>query len=144
MGFDFGIFSVPFAFILRELSMWLDSYGLALIVFALLIALIRVPFDMKGKRGTMGTALLAPKVKAIQDKFAGNQQKIMQEQQRLYKEAGVKPMSGCVWMIVPMVIMIILFGIVREPLTHMMGLDAAQIETLRLTAERLASVDRLT
>ena len=133
----FGFINVPFASLLRFLTELLDSYALGLIVFALIVTVIRVPFDIKGKRGTMGTSLLQPKVKAIQEKYAGNQQKIMMETQKLYKEEGVKPMGGCFWMMIPMFIMIVLIGIVRQPLTHLMGLDAVQIETLREVAERL-------
>jgi len=127
--------AMPFALLLRFLSEALNSYGFALIVFALIVTAIRVPFDIKGKRGTMGTMVLQPRIKEIQEKYAGNQQRIMQEQQKLYKEAGVKPMGGCIWTIFPMFIMIILFQIIREPLTNIMGLDQAQIEILRGVAK---------
>jgi len=137
MNFIPEFITTPFALLLRFLSELFDSYGFALIGFALIVTLIRVPFDIKGKRGTMGTMVLQPKVKAIQEKYAGNQQKIMQEQQKLYKEAGVKPMSGCIWTMFPMLIVIVLISIVRQPLTHMMGLDYYQIEEMRLVAERL-------
>jgi len=137
MNFVPEFITMPFALLLRFLSQLFDNYGFALIGFALIVTLIRVPFDIKGKRGTMGTMVLQPKIKAIQEKFAGNQQKIMQEQQKLYKEAGVKPMGGCLWTMFPMLIVIILISIVRQPLSHMMGLDYYQIEALREVAERL-------
>jgi len=140
MNFIPEFITMPFALLLRFLSQLFDNYGFALIAFAIIVTLIRVPFDIKGKRGNMGTMVLQPKVKAIQEKFAGNQQKIMQEQQKLYKEAGVKPMSGCIWTLFPMLIVIVLIGIVRQPLSHMMGLDYYQIETLRQLANSLPGV----
>ena len=127
----------PFAIVLRYLSEWLDNYGLALIVLGLVMALIRVPFDLKSKRGTLKMSLLQPKTKAIQEKYAGNQLKINQETHKLYRQEGVKPLGGCIWMIFPMVILLILFQIIRQPLTNMMGLDAHQIESLRLAMEQL-------
>ena len=127
----------PFALLLRYLSEMLDSYGGALIVLGLIITMIRVPFDIKGKRGTMKTALLQPKMKEIQEKFAGNTMKINQEVQKLYREENVKPLGGCIWMVFPMIILLILFQIIRQPLTHLMGLDQAQIDTLRVTLEGL-------
>ena len=137
MNFIPEFLTMPFAMLLRFLSELFDSYGFALIAFALLITAIRVPFDIKGKRGTMGSMVLQPKVKAIQEKYAGDQRRIMQEQQKLYKEAGVKPMGGCLWNIFPMVILIMMITIVRQPLTHLMGLDYEQIQALYLVAEEL-------
>jgi len=137
MNFIPEFLTMPFAMVLRFLTELFGSYGFALIAFALLVTAIRVPFDIKGKRGTMGTMVLQPQVKAIQEKYAGDQQRIMREQQKLYKEAGVKPMSGCLWNLFPMFILIIMISIVRQPLTHLMGLDEAQIEALRVTAEQL-------
>ena len=127
----------PFALLLRHLSEVLDSYGLALIVLALLITAIRIPFDFKSKRGTMKTSLLMPRTKAIQEKYAGNPMKINQEIQKLYREEGAKPLSGCVWMIFPMLILLILFQIIRQPLTHLMGLDQTQVDALRTALEAL-------
>ncbi|MCL2828683.1 MAG: YidC/Oxa1 family membrane protein insertase [Oscillospiraceae bacterium] len=132
-----AIVAAPFAFILRTLSQFLDSYGWALIILALLISLIRLPFEMKGKRGTIMQSLLGPRMKEIQEKHKGNPQKVNQEMQKLYQEENFKPFSGCVWQIFPMVILLILFQIIREPLTHLMGLSPEQIELLRTTLEGL-------
>ncbi|MCL2562862.1 MAG: YidC/Oxa1 family membrane protein insertase [Oscillospiraceae bacterium] len=131
MNFIPSFITAPFAFLLRHLAELLNDYGWALIVFALIITIIRVPFDIKGKRGTMGTSLLQPKIKAIQEKYAGNQQKIMLEQRKLYQQEGVKPTAGCIWMVFPMLIILILFQIIRQPLTYLMGLSPEQIELLR-------------
>lgn len=133
----FEFITMPFSMLLRFLAELFDSYGFALIAFAVIVTAIRVPFDIKGKRGMMGSQVLQPKIKAIQEKYAGNQQKINQETQKCYNEAGVKLGAGCIWNLFPMLILIILIGIVRQPLTHLMGLDYYQIAALREAAERL-------
>ena len=125
------LISSPFALLLRYLSQLLNNYGLALIVFATIVTLIRIPFDLKSKRGMMKMSLLQPKIKAIQEKYAGNQAKFMQEQQKLHKEEGVNPLGGCVWMLFPTLILLILFGIIRQPLTHLMGLGQYELDALR-------------
>lgn len=124
-------FQAPFALILRYFSQWFGNYGLALIMLGIVITLIRIPFDIKTKRSTMKQTLLGPKLREIQEKHKNNQQRLMVETQKLWKEEGVKPMGGCIWMILPMLIIIMLFGIIREPLTHLMGLSEYQIEALR-------------
>lgn len=121
----------PFAFILRHLIQILDNYGFALIVFASLIAVFRLPFDFKGRRGNLKQALIQPKVKEIQDKFAGDQQKIQQEIHKLWQKEGVKPLGGCIWMVFPAAIMLILINIVRAPLTHLMNMSSEQVVALR-------------
>ena len=121
----------PFAFVLRYLTQWLDNYGLALIVFCVVIAIFRLPFDFKGRRGNLKQAILQPKVKEIQEKHAGNQQKIQQEIHKLWQQEGVKPLGGCVWMLLPAAIMLIMINIVREPLRHLMGLSRDQLHSLR-------------
>ena len=132
-----AMFQAPFALILRYFSQWLDSYGLALIALGLVITIIRVPFDIKSKRSTMKQSVLGPRIKEIQEKHKNNPQKAQMEISKLWKQEGVKPMSGCVWMMLPMFIMIMLFGIIREPLTHLMGLSEYEVLALLNVAERL-------
>ncbi|MCL2589147.1 MAG: YidC/Oxa1 family membrane protein insertase [Oscillospiraceae bacterium] len=133
----FDIIYAPFALVLRFLAVTFDNYGLALIVFALIITVIRIPFDLKGKRGTMKSALYQPQIKAIQEKYAGNMGKMNQEMQKFNREHNIKPMGGCIWMMFPMLIILLLFQIIRQPLEHLMGLDQYQINALREALENL-------
>ncbi|MCL2568054.1 MAG: membrane protein insertase YidC [Oscillospiraceae bacterium] len=127
----------PLAFLLRYLSDFFDNYGLALISLALILALFRVPFDIKSKRGSLGMALHQPKIKALQERFAGDTMRMNQEMQKLYKEHGIKPLGGCLWTIFPMIIILLMFQIIRQPLSHLMGLDQSQIDALRVALEGL-------
>ena len=56
----------------------------------------------------------------IQRRHEGNPQKLNQEMQKLYQEAGANPMSGCLWSLIPFPILIALYSVVRQPLTRMM------------------------
>ena len=132
-----AMIQAPFALILRYFSQWFDSYGLALIALGLVITMIRVPFDIKSKRSTMKQSVLGPRIKEIQEKHKNNPQRAQMEISKLWKQEGVKPMGGCVWMMMPMFIMIVLFGIIREPLTHLMGLSEYEILALLAEAENL-------
>ena len=121
----------PFAFLLRFLAETLNNYGLALILFSATIAIFRLPFDFKGRRSNLKQAILQPKVKEIQEKHAGNQQKIHMETQKLWQQEGVKPLGGCVWMLLPAAIMLIMITIVREPLRRLMDFAEPQLIALR-------------
>ena len=106
------------------------NYGWAILTFGLIVKLIMLPFQMKSKKSMMRTQTLTPRVKELEKKYKGNQQKYQEEVSKLYKNAGVNPMSGCLWTLIPFPIIIILYRVVREPLTLMMGLAAEEVTKL--------------
>ena len=116
----------PFAWILRMLYMLVQNYGLALILFSLVIKLILLTLNMKSKKSMMKTTRLTPKLKALEAKYAGDQLKYQQEMTKLYKEEGVSPMGGCLWSLIPLIIMIMLYGVIRQPMTYLMGLSGEE------------------
>lgn len=98
------------------------NYGLAIILFALIVKIILLPFQMKSKRGMMKQTRLQPKIKEIEKRHGANKQKFNEELQKLYKEEGVNPLSGCLWSLIPFPIIIALFSAISRPLTTMMGI----------------------
>lgn len=127
--------TTPFSWLLLQLYYILGNYGLALMAFALVIAAIRIPFDIRGKRSTLKTGLLAPQITKLKERHGENTPKYNEELQKLYKQENINPMSGCLWSMIPLVIVLILYQVVRSPLTHTMGLSEDQIsqviETLK-------------
>lgn len=119
--------TTPFSWLLLQLYYLLGNYGLALMTFALVISLIRLPFDFRGKRSTMRTSLLAPQVNRLKERHGENTPKYNEELQKLYKQENINPMSGCLWSLLPLAIVLILYQVVRLPLTHTMGLSEDQI-----------------
>lgn len=86
--------SVPFAALLRWLYAFTGSYGLAIILFALVVKLIVLPFQMKSKRSMVRMGRLSGKQQELQKKYANNQQKYNEELQKLYMEEGINPMAA--------------------------------------------------
>ncbi len=111
----------PFGILLLFLYNITHNYLLAIIIFTILVKLMLMPFQMKSKKGMMRQQMLQPQLQELQKKHAGNQQKLSEEMQKLYREAGVSPMSGCLWAMLPLPIMIALYQAIRKPLTVMMG-----------------------
>jgi YidC/Oxa1 family membrane protein insertase len=71
------------------------SWGLAIIAFTLLIKVITIPLSISQVRSSKRMQDMQPQLKALQKKYAGNKEKLSQEQMKLYKEAGVNPLGGC-------------------------------------------------
>ena len=110
----------PFAWLMIWLYKVTGSYGLAVIFFALAVNLILTPFMAKSKKSMMRSTRLAPKIQELQRRHEGNQQKLNAEMQKLYREEGVNPMSGCLWSLIPFPILIALYSVIRQPITRMM------------------------
>ena len=111
----------PFGWLMIRLYEVTGSYGWAIILFALVVNLILTPFMAKSKKSMMRSTRLQPKLQELQRRHEGNQQKLNQEMQKLYREEGVNPMSGCLWSLIPFPILIALYSVIRQPITRMMG-----------------------
>ena len=132
------LIATPFGILMMWLYNVTQNYGVAIILFAIIVRLIMLPFQMKSKKGMMRTQLLQPRMQELQKKYGSNQQKYSEELQKLYKEEGVNPMGGCLWSLIPFPVLIALYYAIREPLTTMM-----QVPT-ELLAEGGAIAEKLT
>ena len=119
------IITVPFGWLLNFLYRLTDSYGLSLILFAVLVQIVLLPISAKSKKSMMKMTRLQPRLNAIKEKYANDQQKQQEAMQQLQKEEGVGlGCGGCLWSFVPLLILIPLYTIIREPLTNMLGASA--------------------
>ena len=132
------IIQVPFGYLLDILYQFTTNYGAALIIFAILIKLILMPASIKSKKSSMQMSRLAPRVQAIQEKYAGDQQKQNMAVQELYKEEGVSMGGGCLWSFLPLLLLFPLYAVVRQPITYMLHesaeVSAQIVETIKQAA----------
>ena len=127
---------IPFAWLLRVLYNLTSSYGIAIILFTLVIKLIMLPFQMKSKKSMMRMSRMSGRMEEIKKKYANNQMKMQEEMQKLYAEEGINPMGGCLWSFLPLPILIALYSIIRQPITHFMMIskDALEVIISKVTA----------
>ena len=117
------VICIPFAWLVRLFYTLTGSYGVAIILFTLVLKLILLPLQMKSKKSMMRMNRMSGKMQEIQKKYAKNQAKMNEEMQKLYAEEGVNPMGGCLWTMLPLPILIALYSIIRQPVTHFMMLS---------------------
>lgn len=131
MGNIFGILIVrPFGMLLMWIYEIVQSYGLAVIVFALLCKLVLMPFSYKSKKGMLKMNAVQGEVKKLQKKYANNRAKLNEEMQALYAKRGINPMGSCLTQFITLPIMMGLYYAVQQPLTYMMGLYQEDIDKL--------------
>ena len=121
---------VPFAWLVRLFYNLTNSYGVALILFTLVIKLIMLPFQMKSKKSMMRMSRVSGQMQELQKRYAKNQAKLQEEMQKFYEEEGVNPMSGCLWSFLPLPILMALYSIIRQPITHFMMLSKDVLQTV--------------
>ena len=120
LAFSFSdIICIPFGYALDLLYRLTNSYGLSLILFALLVQLVLLPITAKSKKSMMKMSRMQPRIQALQKKYANDQQKQSEELQKLYKEEGVSMGGGCLWSFIPMLILLPLYQVIRQPMVYM-------------------------
>ena len=120
----------PFSALLLFLYNFLNSYGLALIAFALIVKVILFYFSLKAKKSMIQMNLLQGKMQQLQKQYGKDKARYNQEVQKLYEKEKINPMGGCLWSLVPMIVLILLYYIIREPISYLMHVPRDMIETV--------------
>ncbi len=131
------IITVPFGWILKQLYHLLGNYGLALVIFAVIVNVVMIPITAKSKKSMMKMSRLQPRLQDIQRRYANDQQKQNELMTQLYRDEGVSMGGGCLWSLVPLLILWPLFTVIREPIHYILGASpevANQIVTTLQTA----------
>lgn len=128
---------VPFAFLTRLFYSWTGSYGVALILFTLVVKLVLLPFQLKSKKSMLRMNRMQGKLNDIKTRYANNQQKQQEAMAELYAKEGINPMSGCLWSMIPFPILIALYYIIRVPLRYFMSLSESVIAEITTLAGTL-------
>ena len=118
----------PFSWLLNFFNGFFSSYGLAIILFALIVKIILFPLTLKGKKGMIQMNMLSGKLDQLKKQYGKDQQRYNLEMQKLYEREKVNPMGGCLWSLLPILILLPLYAIIRQPLKYLMGLTPDQIQ----------------
>ncbi len=128
------LITVPFGWLLGQLYQLTNNYGVAMILFAVLVQLVLLPINAKSRKSMMKMSRLTPLQQEIQRKYADDPQRQNAELQALYQREGVSMGGGCLWSFVPLLILFPMFTVIREPITYILG------ETAEVTAQIIATL----
>ena len=131
------IISWPFAKLLWLFN-FTGSYAVALLFFAVVVKLVLLPLSIKQQKTQIKGAKLRPKMAAIEKKYAGRTdqktlQKKQQEMMALQQEEGYSPLSGCLPLLIQLPIILILYNIIQNPLTHLCSFSEETINSIAAT-----------
>ena len=133
--------TVPFGWLLGVLYEVTSNYGVAMILFALIVQTVLLPIRAKSKKSMMKMSRLQPRIQEIQRKYANDQQKQNEAIQKLQQEEGASMgMGGCLWGLVPMLILIPLFTVIRQPMLYILG-ESAEVTQQIIDVIKAANAD---
>ena len=117
-----------FGYVLNFIYELVKNYGLAIILFSILLKLIMLPLSIRQQKTMKKSIKIQEKTKEIQEKYKNDPTKMNQEIMDLYKRENMSPLSGCLSSILQIVLLFSIFYLVRSPLTHMVKMEPETIE----------------
>lgn len=129
MEFITSIIGWPLGLIMAFLYKFINSYGLSLIIFTIIIKLVLLPLSVKQQKATAKMTAFKPRMDEIQKKYANNQELMNEELMKLYKEEGYSPTAGCLPMLIQLPILFGLIDVIYKPLKHVLRVPDALIQS---------------
>lgn len=111
------------------------NYMLAMLIFALIVEILLLPFAIKQQKNMIKQAKLRPKEMAIRGKYKGRddaatKQKMQQEITEFYQKENFNPMGGCLPLLLQMPIILALYQIIINPLKYVVGFSTEQVKQI--------------
>lgn len=121
------IFGYPLGWLMYLIYKIFGNYGVSLIVFTIIAKLLLFPLAVKNHKNSAKQKMLMPKLEKIQKSYAGNPQRMQEEQMKLYQEEGYNPMASCLPMLIQFPVLFGILDVVYRPLTHILRLGSDTI-----------------
>lgn len=124
----FNFIANMFGYLLNFIYNLVNNYGLAIILFTVLIKIILIPISIKQQKTMKKSAKMQVELKEIQEKYKNDQERANKEMMSLYKKNNMSPFSGCLSSIIQIILLLSVFYLVRSPLTYMKKVDLELID----------------
>ncbi len=107
----FAFFARPLLWLLKTLHGFVGNWGVAIILLTFVVKTIFFPLTSMSFRSAQSMQSLQPKLTALREKFADNQEELNRQTVELFREHGVNPLGGCLPMVVQMPVWIALYNV---------------------------------
>lgn len=125
----------PMGFIIEFIYNFIPNYGVALILFTILIKLLILPLNLKSQRSMVKQQKLMPQIQELQRKYANDKEKLNKEMMELYQANGANPATGCLPLLLQFPIIIGLFQVIQKPLSYMLRVNFNAPENINKVIE---------
>ena len=125
----FNLVGSIFGYILWGAFLLVKNFGLAIVIFTIIVKLILLPFSVKQQKATSANARFQKKQREIMEKYADNRAKANEEVQKLMQKEGINPTAGCSTMFAPMIVMLGVYYSVISPLSNTIHIAGNKVST---------------
>lgn len=139
----FNFFANIFGYILEWIYLLVKNYGLAIIIFSVLVKIVMLPISIRQQKTMKKNEKIQKELKILQIKHKGNPERLNQETMELYKRENVNPFGGCFTIIIQFILLISMFYLVKSPLTYMQKIDNNVIENKIVEIKKVNGEDSI-
>ena len=125
-----SFFANLFGYALKFIYSLIENYGVAIILFSILLKLLLLPLSIKQQKNIKKTEKIQNELNVIREKNKNNPEKLNQEMMALYKRENMSPFSGCFSSIIQIILILAMFSLVRNPLTYMLKIPNEKVEVV--------------
>ena len=130
----FGFLAVILGPLMRLVYQLIPNFALTMIVFTIILRVAMLPLAIKQQKSTAKMSVFQPEIQRIQEKYKNNQEKQQEEMMKLQTEYGFNPMSGCLPMLLNMMVLFGIIEVVYRPVQYILGIPA---ETIKAACEAI-------
>ncbi len=124
------LITTPLGYILSTIYSLVQNYGVAILIFTIVVKLIMLPLVAKQQRSMYQIQKIQPQLDKIQKKYANDKNKLQQETMKIYQDNKVNPAGGCLPLLIQFPIIIGLYQVITKPLQYVMHLDVDVIKKI--------------
>lgn len=124
----------PLGFIIETIYNFVQNYGLAIILFTVVVKLILLPLNIKSQKAMRKQQKIQPSIAKLQEKYKNDQEKLQREMMKVYKENNVSMMGGCLPMLIQMPILIGLYQVIQRPISFLAGVSEWTADKLEIVS----------
>jgi len=137
------ILGTPLGYLMYICYILVNDYGLAIILFTLLSKIILFPISLSVQKNSIKLVKLKPELDEIKLRYAGDKEKIADEQLKVYEREKYSPALGCLPMLLQIPLVLGLISVIYNPLTHLLHIDKASIAALALKTGEILGISEL-
>ncbi len=113
--------------VLKFIYQIVNNYGLAIILFSILMKLLIFPLNVKQQKSMDQMRLIQPELAKINKKYKNDKEKLQKETMKLYEQHNVNPAAGCLPMLIQFPIIFALYRVINQPMTYIMGIGSETV-----------------
>lgn len=117
-----------FGAVLNFIYELVNNYGLAIILFTVIIKVVLLPLTLKQQKSMIKMQRVQPKLQEIQEKYKNDKERAGQETMKLYQDYGVNPMGGCLPLLIQFPLLIAIYRVIQKPVQYMMNWSTDKID----------------